>query len=455
MKLNVDLFFLFINLIRISIIKSEIFITLKQIELVSIALSQVIDKLSDHLYGMNFKVVSIGSDKNMEMLKAKLGHYTRSPLMFQTFSYNNNEIYFIESNFPPQVIISKDYTYTFEYVGHWNTKTSGRNQKEFENKTMINTHRKSVVIFHSFGETYHANRDHRFISLIYHYRTKDIFLLGFKEYFWEDCDSGFLIINMFNTSSLKWKFNNTVMMIQDRFYYCSFYVGVETTLYHSDLLQAIFEKNQTLKLRGTIGEFINIFASKYELKIAAIEQFSRSGMKPHLDISVHSFTSGINSHDLMNHLSFPLIIENHVFLVTRGSKYSTYERMILPFDDWSWFAIVMVFCIGAAMIVLVNLMSEENQDFVYGRNNRDPLLGMTEIFFGLGMIHVPGRNFARYMFMMFTLYCLIIRTAYQGKMFEFMTGDVRKPPVARTNDEVLAKNLTILNRAWQERLLSG
>jgi hypothetical protein len=50
-----------------------------------------------------------------------------------------------------------------------------------------------------------------------------------------------------------------------------------------------------------------------------------------------------------------------------------------------------------------------------------------QIFFGFGSIQTPGRNFARFLLMIFTIFCLIIRTAHQGKMFEFITTDVRKP----------------------------
>lgn len=51
---------------------------------------------------------------------------------------------------------------------------------------------------------------------------------------------------------------------------------------------------------------------------------------------------------------------------------------------------------------------------------------LAQIFFGIGLIRTPRRNFARFIFMAFTLYCLVIRNAYQGKMFEFLHSNAEK-----------------------------
>lgn len=44
--------------------------------------------------------------------------------------------------------------------------------------------------------------------------------------------------------------------------------------------------------------------------------------------------------------------------------------------------------------------------------------------------------------MVFILYCLIMRTAYQGMMFKLLTSDVRKQEM-QTIEEMVDKNLTI------------
>lgn len=45
--------------------------------------------------------------------------------------------------------------------------------------------------------------------------------------------------------------------------------------------------------------------------------------------------------------------------------------------------------------------------------------------------------------MSFIMYCLIVRTAYQGKMYEFLTDDIRKPTV-KTVKEMLDGKIPIV-----------
>jgi hypothetical protein len=42
------------------------------------------------------------------------------------------------------------------------------------------------------------------------------------------------------------------------------------------------------------------------------------------------------------------------------------------------------------------------------------------VMLGGGLFILPGRNFARFNLMMYILFCLVIRTAYQGVQFNMM-----------------------------------
>lgn len=55
---------------------------------------------------------------------------------------------------------------------------------------------------------------------------------------------------------------------------------------------------------------------------------------------------------------------------------------------------------------------------------------------------LPGRNFARFILMLYILFCLVVRTAYQGKQFEFMSKEMRRPDV-KTLDEFIRENFTL------------
>lgn len=59
---------------------------------------------------------------------------------------------------------------------------------------------------------------------------------------------------------------------------------------------------------------------------------------------------------------------------------------------------------------------------------------------------LPGRNFARFILMLFVLFSLVMRTAYQGKQFEFIQKEMRKKNV-QTIDELVKLNYTLTVKA--------
>lgn len=134
-----------------------------------------------------------------------------------------------------------------------------------------------------------------------------------------------------------------------------------------------------------------------------------------------------------HHITSPIDNINMIFRVTRGSKLTPMEKLAKPFDLSTWITTIVTFFAGFLVIFVIDrFLPRHVHNFVYGI--RDPTLGLIQIFFGIGLVSVPGRNFARFYFMMTTILCLIIRTAYQSKMFEFLQFDERQPHAATIQD---------------------
>lgn len=140
-------------------------------------------------------------------------------------------------------------------------------------------------------------------------------------------------------------------------------------------------------------------------------------------------------------LSKTFITTKYCFVIPQGELYTPLEKMFLPFDIETWTWILIFITVGVVVIVIIKFMPTVIQKFVFGRDVNTPLLNMTRAFFGIGQIILPGRNFARYHLMLFMLFCLIIRTAYQSKMFEFLQKEMRKPEV-KTIEDMIEKNFT-------------
>lgn len=138
----------------------------------------------------------------------------------------------------------------------------------------------------------------------------------------------------------------------------------------------------------------------------------------------------------------PYVYETLSLLVPPGAAYSSFEKLFLPFEIevWIWLSVTLV--VAVAIITFVNLLPLAAQEFVFGANVSTPTMNLWVAMSGLGQFVLPKRNFARFILMMYILLCLVIRTAYQGKSFEFLQQTMLKKEV-QTIQEMIDRNFTL------------
>jgi hypothetical protein len=96
---------------------------------------------------------------------------------------------------------------------------------------------------------------------------------------------------------------------------------------------------------------------------------------------------------------------------------------------------------GFLVIFIVSRRSKIVQNFVYGRNVKDPTLNLFIGFIGGSQTVLPGRNFARFLLMSFLMYLLVIRTLYQGSYFKLLQSENKHKSV-QSIEEMIEKNFT-------------
>ena len=103
----------------------------------------------------------------------------------------------------------------------------------------------------------------------------------------------------------------------------------------------------------------------------------------------------------------------------------------------------ITFAVAFLVILLIKVSKSASMyEFVIGSNVSTPSLNVIAIFMGIGQILLPQRNVSRFLFINFVLFSLIMRTAYQGKYFEFLTSDMTRKPI-QTIEELQDKNDTL------------
>lgn len=156
------------------------------------------------------------------------------------------------------------------------------------------------------------------------------------------------------------------------------------------------------------------------------------------------YMPGMYEHAYMfHHVLSPIRFCDFTLRVSRDLKFTPMEKLAKPFDLPIWITLIATILAVFSIIFVIDMMlSKVVRNFVFGRNVKNPHLAFVQIFFGIGLVITPGRNFARFLFMMFTILWLIIRTAYQAKMFDFLQYDI-KQPIANNIQEVIEKQIPV------------
>lgn len=174
----------------------------------------------------------------------------------------------------------------------------------------------------------------------------------------------------------------------------------------------------------------------------------------------HVYFEILPQYKLKFHIAASEVVTNLNFwmFVTPADKYTAYEKFFLPFDFVTWILLAVTFVAAFSTIFIINCMPKLIQNIIYGHKVEAPTWNVIRIFFGISQTILPKKNFSRSILILFIFFCLIFRTCYQSKFFEFMTSEPRRLPPKTIEDmvnrgyEVYAMDATIDVAAKQDRL---
>ena len=141
-------------------------------------------------------------------------------------------------------------------------------------------------------------------------------------------------------------------------------------------------------------------------------------------------------------VSDPIWYIKYFFAIAPGEPYTDLERMFMMFEFELWVAISATLAIALFATLMLHLVSRKVRNFIVGRYVQNPTMNMLSIFLSGGQVQTPARNFARFLFILFVIWSLIIRTCHQSMLFELMQADLRKPTI-ETLDEFFTSDLTL------------
>ncbi|CAG9811245.1 unnamed protein product [Chironomus riparius] len=236
-------------------------------------------------------------------------------------------------------------------------------------------------------------------------------------------------INEFSSSSLTWKNNKIFPNKYKNFHGCVMNIG--------------------LNILGSLDR-ANINIDKARIKVTkGLKNSLLLIMGERLNFILHSFEcldpkclDQIDANEYLYNIMVTPTIDSPQLLIPPGDLYTSIEKMLLPFDTETWIGLLAVFVSGTVTISIISQFPARIRETVFGKNIGIPNLNFFLAFFGEAQKRSPDGTFARIIWIFFIFYCLVIRTCYQGKLFEFTTTAVRKPE-HKTLDDLKNRNFTL------------
>ncbi|KAM7347468.1 uncharacterized protein ACRADG_007034, partial [Cochliomyia hominivorax] len=133
----------------------------------------------------------------------------------------------------------------------------------------------------------------------------------------------------------------------------------------------------------------------------------------------------------------------YVLAIPLGPKMTSLQRLIKPFHYIIWFYFSCSLMLGILFIYILRFSGRSKlMDFIFGQGNRTPFTNLISTLFGVSIINLPKRNFARFLLVVFLLYTIIFRSAYSGALYNLLQ-DGRHRHTYKSINELVDNNFTI------------
>jgi uncharacterized membrane protein (DUF485 family) len=84
------------------------------------------------------------------------------------------------------------------------------------------------------------------------------------------------------------------------------------------------------------------------------------------------------------------------FVVSSSESYTSYEKLLMPFDELIWIYLILTFGFSFGFIFLIKRYATVwIQNAIFGEGVSNPAFNLLGMFFGVGQIRVPVENSAR------------------------------------------------------------
>ena len=244
-------------------------------------------------------------------------------------------------------------------------------------------------------------------------KNDQISLQTMTKYTEKQCGSKQLVkINQFSSLERKWKTKKFFQPLIKNFHGCNLTIGVnDFTLLPFAKVLTTEKGTETGTAEGVIVDMIEALST--HLNFTTKYTKAEYGDFYPFDLTIGSgMLNRWTGEFIYNRISLssdPIYTTSDVFVVPPGELYTSWEKLLLPFDWMTWIWLEITFATAFLVIFGIKVSKSTSMyEFVVGSNVATPSLNVIAIFMGIGQILLPQRNVTRFLFMNFILFSLII-----------------------------------------------
>lgn len=123
-----------------------------------------------------------------------------------------------------------------------------------------------------------------------------------------------------------------------------------------------------------------------------------------------------------------------IVFIPPGAPYTSFENLFRPFSLILWIVVVTVISCACLFIFISKLQTKMIQDWIFENDVKNSYYNLLMIVVGGSIAKLPKKNFPRMLIMTFVIFCLVMRTLYQSRMFDYLQAGDNKRMVSSVQE---------------------
>lgn len=277
--------------------------------------------------------------------------------------------------------------------------------------------------------------------------TPNISIQTFVPYNEEHCNDTMLrTINIFDGQAYTWLTRNFFPQKLNNFYGCAIRIAT-----HKNVIPYIVREetvNGERVLMGRVIQMIDALSSSlkftanldYAPSVGAYEDCYRKVGNNEADLFIGNVAIDKSRIEKLD-FSLPIFFEFLKFVVPPGKSYSQVENFGRVFDSVTWTLICVVCLLVGGVVLIISFRSKKVKVYAFGSHYNNAFMDYLATIFGSSLSTSPKAILPRLVIVKFVLFCFVIRSIYQGSLFNFLQSGAKASPVQSIN-EMISKGFT-------------